>query len=201
MSDDPLRRAQQQLARYGAGNVPAVSQSIDKKRLNALIARGREAAALTSKFAERVLIDMTCSATGGSYAAVAERDGTRLLLVGAMPSTGRDAGDPPQPLSGSYTALEVPRDWACPECRTPGPTCSLWLCHCSARNGAVHCGSTGDKASYCACGRYEQRHLVHKESVVVSGASFGVASQKPPNSSTSRPVPGSLRLSHSKREK
>lgn len=201
MSNDPLDRARQQLARHQGARAPSTSQPIDRKRLDTLIARGREAAALTSKFVERVLLDMTCSATGRSYATIAERDGTKLLFIGTMPSTRRGDGDAPQPLSGSYTDFELAPSWICPECRTTGPSSAIWLCHCAERNGAVHCGSTGNRASFCACGRYEQRRLILKESLVVSGASFGVASQKPLPGSGPRPAPGVLRLSHSMREK
>lgn len=201
MSKDPLDRARQQLARSQGVRPPSTSQPIDMKRLDTLIARGREAAALTSKFTERVLLDMTCSATGRSYATIAERQGTKLLFVGTMPSTSGGDADAPQPLSGSYTDFELAPSWICPECRTTGPSSAIWFCHCAERNGAVHCGSTGNSASFCACGRYEQRRLILKESLVVSGAAFGVASQKPLRGSAPRPAPGALRLSQSTREK
>ena len=199
MSEDVLKRAQQALANVGR-TTPTTNS-------NDLIARARAAVAgqpvapppvrpavqqappiqqTPAPRAERVRVEMTCGATGRAFIVIAERHGAQLILVeNEAPQRGGSGGNaaaPTEYLSGTYNIGNSP-GWACPLCRTSTPG---WICNCPARPGALHCNGSHNRKRYCACGRFEDRHLTSgAPAVQVRGQSTGstTASSAPPRSS------------------
>jgi hypothetical protein len=162
---------------------PAVPAAPDRSKLDVLVARARASpvvAAPNRPRAQTVFLNMTCSATGKPFIGIAERTGDALRLVGAqLPQPGSGSETRGELLSGSYSDLDTARDWFCPVCRAHESRCVIWVCGCPAHDGAVHCGSKGNRASYCACGRYEARTLAQVRAVPVRGTAAGVVSRKP----------------------
>jgi hypothetical protein len=178
MSDDALKRARQALATVnGQRTQPA---TLDPAKVDDLLTRAR-AAANTSKAApppvqqaaaprvEKVRLQMTCSATGRSFVAIAERRGDELLRVGnEAPQPGRGGSAPAEMLSGAYHVANAD-SWACPHCSSRDAS---WSCDCAQSPDALHCGGKRGRRRYCACGRLEDRHFVEVESIQVRGQSI-----------------------------
>lgn len=193
MSDDPLSKARHALTRVAPASPAASLPTVDTTRLNTLLARARGEASSASTAKPqiaspppppnkpRVFLDMTCSATGRSYVAVAERDDNRLRLIGSRSgkSANGDTDAVEGLLSGQYVEVIAAKDWVCPECRAHHSECAFWFCDCPSRRGAAHCGSRGNRPSYCACGLYERRRLVSVESVSVRGEAAAPTARAP----------------------
>ena len=129
---------------------------------------------------EKVRLQMTCSATGRSFVAIAERRGDELLRVGnEVPQPGRGGSAPAEMLSGAYHVANAD-SWACPLC---GSRDTGWSCDCAQSPDALHCGGQRGRRRYCACGRLEDRHFVEVESIQVRGQSIAAT---PSQSSSGR---------------
>jgi hypothetical protein len=120
---------------------------------------------------EQVRLAGTCGATGRSFIAIAERRNAELWLIGSeLPRNGRGGGDPPALLSGSYR-IEMTESWHCPICRSRASQ-EIWVCECNRFRGALHCGGTSGRASYCACGRFEERGFIETDWFQLRGTSM-----------------------------
>ena len=177
-----------------------VPTRIDRSKSDALLerARGRVAVAkppsvLTAPPApvepagERVLVAMTCSATGKGFAVFAERrddewSGQELMLHAgdALPAADGMTAEAGL-LSGEYRVNTAP-GWRCPLCNSSGfgDGCTTWSCNCGSRyRGALHCAGSTGSLRYCACGKLEERHFGEAGIVPARGRSLGVASRQP----------------------
>jgi hypothetical protein len=189
MSDDVLKRARQALANVGRTDPAA----LDHSKASDLVARARAAVApqpdvplpvrptpAPMPCIERVRLQMTCGATGREFIAIAERRGEQLMLVeNEVAQRGRGGNAAPaELLSGSYNIGHGP-GWACPLCKSNAPG---WTCNCETRSEAFHCGGSRGRRRYCACGRFEDRHLVPVDRIQVRGQSVGSTSGSSPRS-------------------
>jgi hypothetical protein len=192
MSDDPLKRARQMLQGVSKSGTPA---SLDQAKLDDLLARGRAAASRQPEqlgsmhvaspppvSAETVRLQMTCSATGGAFTAIAERRGTELRLIDhEPPKPGLGSGTPAERLSGEYI-INLADGWTCPLCQSHQPG---WSCSCPDHLDALHCGGRQGRRQYCACGRLESRAFEEVEFIAVRGQSVGRRSRRDASSSPS----------------
>lgn len=136
-----------------------------------------------------VRVPMTCGATGRVFIDRAERHDNVLHLLGQFefPQPGSGGAADVGLLSGAYR-VECIAGWACPVCgtNTNADTSGSWAwqCNCAKFNGALHCAGSRGRGRYCACGKFEDRHLVPTEMIQVRGAAVAAA---PVNPQSARP--------------
>jgi hypothetical protein len=194
MTETPLDRARQALEVSKARGVQPAA--LDRSKGDALLARARAAAesrpeprpetrtapppsAVSTPRVERVRLQMSCSATGQPFVAIAERRGNLLLLAGhEPPRSGGGTDGPAEHLSGAYN-LERGKGWACPHCGCRDDT---WSCTCAAMPDSLHCGGQRGRLRYCACGRLEERKLIEVDSIEVRGQSMAATARSAPMS-------------------
>jgi hypothetical protein len=211
MNDDPLKRARQALEVSGASRsqLPArdptkVDELLARVRAGASDREARRepppekvaassdrearrepppevtpmAMATDARRANKVRVPITCGKTGRSFIGHAERQGDDLLLVDhEVSQAGRGASTRVEMLSGKYRVSRV-SDWACPLCKSSD---DLWSCQCRENPNALHCGGRRGRASYCACGRLEERYLEEAEFLQVRGQSVAARSKSGPS--------------------
>jgi hypothetical protein len=185
VTEDPLPRARRALQTIPESNRRPKSAAADLAKGEDLFSQARTFAATPSKApplsvstsaGEEVRVLLTCGETGERFVEIAERRGRHLVfrrheLIGAGAGNARRPGL----LSGDYV-VETGRDWTCPICRGSA-SANIWMCRCAEMLGAIHCGGAHPSgARYCACGRFEERHLVVTETLQVRGASVAASS-------------------------